>query len=149
MVRYAKRCILRSRLPGKEFPLGPYIYSPPALQRGFHTEILLLIKFILLQLGDCAICIFKKNGILIRRSIFPLTGSASAKVHALHIIALWDCRVVVTGTTVGFGDFSAQHIDSRIFLIFYLWFIVTNQSLRYCCNLNVSMFVIDVHCLLP
>ena len=32
--------------------------------------------------------------------------------------------VVITGTTVGFGDYSAQHPDSRWFLIFYLWFIV-------------------------
>ena len=33
-------------------------------------------------------------------------------------------RVVITGTTVGFGDYSAQHFDSRMFLIFYLWAIV-------------------------
>lgn len=31
---------------------------------------------------------------------------------------------VVTGTTVGFGDYSASHSSSRWFLIFYLWVIV-------------------------
>lgn len=48
--------------------------------------------------------------------------------HLTWIEALY--WVVVTGTTVGFGDYSAETDDARLFAAFYLPFIVVFTGLR-------------------